>query len=106
MAMRNLTMDQLIDRAQAQTVACQHCGAKVGETCMRTDFHTGQRTPVENFPAHHSRLKRAERTAALAAQADCPHASFSGDEGPVPTAGTMPTRWTCDQCGLIKWENR
>lgn len=32
---------------------------------------------------------------------DCPHDSYSGDEGPVSELGRMPTRWRCDQCGLV-----
>ncbi len=105
MPMRNLTMDQLIDRAKAQTVACQHCGAKVGEPCVRTDYRTSERTPVENFPAHHSRLKRADRIETLTAQAECEHLSWSGDEGPIAELGRMPLRWKCDECGLVEWRN-
>ncbi|GGG04339.1 hypothetical protein GCM10007304_18060 [Rhodococcoides trifolii] len=65
---RTPSLDQLTDRGFAETVACQSCKASAGETCTRADPHTGERVPVTNFPAHHSRLKRAERIQRLNAE--------------------------------------
>ena len=30
----------------------------------------------------------------------CPHDAWSGAEGPVAALGRMPTRWSCDGCGI------
>ena len=105
MAMRNPSLDQLAQRHHAMTVACTYCGAKADEPCIRTDYRTGEKRPVENFPAHLPRINRANRARSAAVQADCPHDSWSGDEGPVSMLGRMPKRWTCDGCGITKWEN-
>lgn len=34
--------------------------------------------------------------------AECPHDSFSGDEGPLVDLGRWPVRWRCDGCGHIR----
>ncbi|MFF2026583.1 hypothetical protein ACFVW2_32925 [Streptomyces sp. NPDC058171] len=67
--MRNPSLDQLADREFALTVSCRDCGAKVGESCTRTDFD-GTKHPLENFPAHHKRIVRAARVERMQAEAN------------------------------------
>lgn len=52
--------EDLINHEFALTVSCQECKSPIGEDCTRVDIK-GQRHALQNFPAHHSRLKRAER---------------------------------------------
>lgn len=52
--------EDLINHEFALTVSCQECKSTIGEDCTRVDIK-GQRHALQNFPAHHSRLKRAER---------------------------------------------
>lgn len=52
--------EDLINHEFALTVSCQECKSAIGEDCTRVDIK-GQRHALQNFPAHHSRLKRAER---------------------------------------------
>lgn len=33
---------------------------------------------------------------------DCPHLSWSGDEGPIEALGRFPKRWRCDGCGTVR----
>lgn len=48
-------------------------------------------------------LANAERGAA--GSAECPHDSYSGDEGPIVELGRWPLRWRCDGCGHIRYDN-
>ncbi|MDV8066407.1 hypothetical protein R4P64_07815 [Rhodococcus sp. IEGM 1366] len=52
--------EDLMNHESALTVSCQECKSAIGESCTRIDIK-GQRWPLVNFPAHHSRLKRTER---------------------------------------------
>lgn len=60
--MREWSFDQMQTRQLALTVACRYCKAAIGELCT-----TPGRTPseprhtLENFPAHHCRIARANR---------------------------------------------
>lgn len=57
-----MTPDLLSDQDQALTEACplppDGCGSAVGELCTRLTVD-GERVPLEHFPAHIPRLKRA-----------------------------------------------
>lgn len=52
--------EDLITRDESLAVICTHCSAKAGEVCTAKDRY-GVRHPLENFPAHIARTKRAER---------------------------------------------
>lgn len=54
------SFDELITRDESLAVICTHCGAKAGEVCTAKDRY-GVRHPLEHFPAHIARSKRAER---------------------------------------------
>ena len=58
--MRNPSFDQLAQRDLALTIPCRYCGAATGAGCV-TKGRDGQLHPLENFPAHHARINRAER---------------------------------------------
>lgn len=52
-----MTLDDLADREQAETVPCplQRCAQPVGQTCR--NLATGE--PLDRLPAHHARLAAA-----------------------------------------------
>ncbi|MGR6579287.1 zinc finger domain-containing protein [Rhodococcus qingshengii] len=52
--------EDLMNHDFALTVSCQECKSKIGAPCTRVDIK-GRREPLVNFPAHRSRIKRAER---------------------------------------------
>lgn len=52
--------EDLMDHDFALTVSCQECKSPIGKACTRTNIK-GERTALVNFPAHRSRIKRAER---------------------------------------------
>ncbi|WP_139812900.1 hypothetical protein [Prescottella equi] len=80
MTMRNPDLGQLEDRDLALTVKCLHCQAPAGQPCTTTD-NTGTH-PLENFPAHLGRIRRAQRHQRLIAE----HAR--SDQMPNPATDT------------------
>lgn len=54
------TFDDVMDHDKALTVSCQECKSPIGKPCTRVDLK-GIRRDLVNFPAHRSRIKRAER---------------------------------------------
>ena len=59
--------DFLVERDLALTIGCRYCGAKAGNVCTTPDY-SGQRHPLEHFPAHPMRTARAKRLQRMQAQ--------------------------------------
>lgn len=58
--MREPSLDQLQQRELALTIPCRYCGADKGAPCV-TKGRDGLMHELQNFPAHHARINRAER---------------------------------------------
>jgi hypothetical protein len=58
--MRNPSLDQLAQRDLALTIPCRGCKAAIGQPC-RVRGRDGEWHELQNFPAHHARINRAER---------------------------------------------
>lgn len=60
--MRQFSFDQLQTRQLALTVGCRYCHAPAGERCtVPGRLRTDPKPLLENFPAHHCRIERAQR---------------------------------------------
>lgn len=92
-------------------MACRLEGVYTPVTTVDAEFPTPEPTGRESLDPDLQAayrlldgLKAKRRQAAPPSQADCPHLSWSGDEGPVALLGRMPRRWKCDGCGMLREE--
>lgn len=77
--------DFLEDRDLALTIGCRYCGAKVGELCTAPAY-SGERHPLEHFPAHQTRTARAKRLQRMRQLDDVAQALPGGAANAIPPA--------------------
>ncbi|QDM57128.1 hypothetical protein SEA_WHACK_65 [Rhodococcus phage Whack] len=83
------TFDDVMDHDKALTVSCQECKSPIGKPCTRVNLK-GERTDLVNFPAHRSRIKRAERIKRLQELDAERSKTFQADRTPSGTVSIAP----------------